>query len=297
MNRGVLYSLIAYTMWGLFPVYWKWLGGVPALEILSHRMAWSLVFVAALLIWKRSRLLSSLRREPRQAAIFLLTACLLSVNWGLYIWAVQTNQVVDASLGYFINPLVNVVLGVLFLHEHLRPSHWTAVGLAGLGVFYLALQTGGLPWIALVLAFSFAFYGLLRKTAPLNSLEGLAVETALLMPFALGFILYLESSGSGSFLHGGVWTALLLILAGPVTALPLLFFAAGARRIPYSQLAFILYLSPTLQFVLGAFLFHEPVSPEKLTGFGLVWLATALYIAVECRRARCRIAPAEASEA
>ncbi len=295
MKKGVIYSLIAYTMWGFFPVYWKWLGVVPALEILSHRMAWSLVFVALLLVLKKSRLFSALRRNPRQAAIFLATAAILSVNWGLYIWAVQNNRVVDASLGYFINPLVNVVFGVFFLDERFRPAHWAAVGLAAAGVLYLALQSGGLPWIALVLALSFSTYGLLRKIAPLNSLEGLAVETALLLPFALAYILFLESGGTGSFLHGGTWTTLLLILAGPVTALPLLFFAAGARRIPYSQLAFIQYLSPTLQFMLGAFLYREPLSAVKLTGFGMVWLATAVYIGVECRRTRCRPAAAAAS--
>ncbi len=294
MNKGVLYALIAYVMWGLFPVYWKVLGRVPALEILSHRMAWSLVFVVLLLFWKKSRLLTTLRRNPRSAAIFLATAAILSVNWGLYIWAVQTNRVVDASLGYFINPLVSVVLGVFFLGERLRPAHWMPVGLAAAGVAWLALLNGGLPWIALVLALTFATYGLLRKIAPLNSLEGLAVETALLLPFALGYILFLQNTGAGSFIHGGFWTTLLLILAGPVTALPLLFFAAGARRIPYSQMAFIQYLSPTLQFLLGAFLYHEPLSAVRLTGFGLVWLATGLYIAVECRRVRARPAPSAA---
>ena len=295
MKKGFLYSLVAYLMWGLFPVYWKWLGGVPALEILSHRMVWSLVFVVLLLMWKKSRLLSALRRHPRQAAIFLATPSTLSVNWRLYLWAVQTNRVVDASLGYFINPLVNVVFGVLFLGERLRPAHWAAVGLAAAGVLYLALQSGGLPWIALVLALSFATYGLLRKIAPLNSLEGLAVETALLLPLALGYLVSLEMHGAAAFGHAGLRTTVLLALAGPVTALPLLFFAAGARRIPYSQQAFIFYLSPTLQFLVGAFLFHEPVSAEKLTGFGLVWLATALYIAVECRRTRCRTAAVAAS--
>ncbi|HNW61202.1 MAG TPA: EamA family transporter RarD [bacterium] len=289
MKKGILYSLIALVMWGLFPVYWKWLGGVPALEILSHRMAWSLVFVVFLLLLKKSRLLTVLRRTPRHAAIFLLTASLLSVNWGLYIWAVQTNRVVDASLGYFINPLVSVVLGVVFLQERLRPAHWLAVGLAALGVLYLAVHQAGLPWIALALAFTFAFYGLLRKTAPLNSLEGLAVETALLLPLAAGYLLFLEMHGTAAFGHAGLRTTLLLAVAGPVTALPLLFFAAGVRRIPYSQLAFIQYLSPTLQFLLGAFVYHEPLSVVRLTGFSLVWLATGLYIAVECHRSRCRV--------
>jgi chloramphenicol-sensitive protein RarD len=293
MRRGVFYAIIAYLMWGLFPIYWKELGGVPALEILSHRMAWSLVFVILLLFWKKSRLVRTLRQNPNQAAIFIITACLLSLNWGLYIFAVQTNRVVDASLGYFINPLVNVVLGVIFLHERLKPAHWAAVGVAALGVLYLALQSSGLPWIALVLAFSFSFYGFLRKTAPLNSLEGLAVETALLLPLALSYIFYLEWHGFGAFGHGPAKTNLLLVLAGPITALPLLFFAAGARRIPYSQLSFIQYLSPTLQFLLGTCLYHEPLSSGKLTGFIMVWLATALYIAIECRRSRCRIPAAD----
>jgi len=293
MRKGAVYALIAFVMWGLFPVYWKGLGGVPALEILSHRMAWSLVFVVFLLLLKKSRLITALRRNPRHAAVFLLTASLLSVNWGLYIWAVQTNRVVDASLGYFINPLVNIVLGVVFLRERLRPVHWVAVGLAASGVLYLAAQQAGLPWIALALAFTFGVYGL-RKTAPLNSLEGLAVETALLLPLALGYLVFLEIHGTAAFGHAGLWTTLLLAMAGPVTALPLLFFAAGARRIPYSQLAFVQYLSPTLQFLLGALVYHEPLSVVRLTGFSLVWLATGLYIAVECRRTRCRVgAPAD----
>ncbi len=281
MNRGVLYALIAYVMWGLFPIYWKWLHPVPALEILCHRMAWSMLFVLILLFWKKTAIRTLLRREPQTLSIFLLTASLLSVNWGLYIWAVHTHRVVDASLGYFINPLVNVLLGVIILKEKLQPGHWLAVGLAAAGVLYLALQQAGLPWIALVLAFSFALYGLLRKTAPLNSLEGLAIETTLLLPLALAYLVTLERGGMGHFGHGAPQITLLLALAGPVTALPLLFFAAGARRIPYSQIGFLQYVAPTMQFLIGVFLFHEPFSKTRLTGFALVWMALAIYAGVE----------------
>ncbi|MBN2357338.1 EamA family transporter RarD [candidate division KSB1 bacterium] len=289
MNKGIFYAIIAYVMWGVFPIYWKWLDHVPALQVLSHRMAWSLVFVALLLLWKKSRLVRTIRRNPRQAAVFFLTACLLSVNWGLYIWAIQTDRVVDASLGYFINPLINVLLGTIFLRERLPLGHWVAVGLAVFGVLYLALQQAGLPWIALVLAFSFAFYGLLRKTAPLNSLEGLAVETTALLPLSLSYMVFLEVQGHGAFGHGDIITSLFLAFAGPVTALPLLFFAAGARRIPYSQLGFIQYLTPTLQFLIGVFMYLEPLSRDKLTGFAIVWLALALYTSVEWRRSRTRV--------
>ncbi len=286
MNRGVLYALVAYVMWGLFPIYWKWLHAVPALEILSHRMAWSMVFVFLLLIWKKKNIWPALRQQPRRMSVFLLTASLLSVNWGLYIWAVNSQRVVDASLGYFINPLVNVVLGVFIFKEHLRPGHWLAVGLAAAGVLYLALQQAGLPWIALVLAVSFSLYGLLRKMAPLNSLEGLAVETALLLPFALLFLISLELNGAGAFAHAAPPATLLLALAGPVTALPLLFFAAGARRIPFSQIGFLQYIAPTLQFLIGVLLFHEPLSATRLAGFSLVWLALLIYGSVEWGRSR-----------
>ncbi len=286
MKKGILYAIIAYVMWGLFPVYWKWLSAVAALEVLSHRMAWSLVFVGLLLWWRKASLLQNLRRHWRRSLIFIVTACVLSINWGLYIWAVQTNRVVDASLGYFINPLINVLLGMMLLQERLAPGHWIAVGLAFAGMLYLAVQQAGLPWIALVLAISFSVYGIMRKTAPLNSLEGLAVETAVLLPFALSYILWLERQGAGAFGHGECLTSLLLAFAGPVTALPLLFFAAGARRIPYSQLGFIQYIAPTLQFLLGVFLYHEPLSSVRLTGFTLVWLALAVYTAVEWNRSR-----------
>lgn len=288
MSKGVLYAVITYFLWGLFPIYWKVLGDVPALQILSHRLIWSLIFVLLLLWWTRSRLLHILLEFPLHARVFILTAILISLNWFTYLYAVKVNRIVDASLGYFVNPMVNVVLGVLVLKEKLKPGHWMAVGLALCGVVYLALQQSGLPWIAIVLAITFSLYGLLRKTAPLNSLEGLAVETLVISPVALGYLLFAEWSGVGVFGHSGWTLTLLLLAAGPVTALPLLLFAAGARLIPYSQMAFIQYLSPTMQFLIGALLYHEPLPAVKLAGFAMVWAATALYVVVEIHALRQR---------
>jgi chloramphenicol-sensitive protein RarD len=284
MNRGVLYALGAYALWGVFPVYFKAVQGVPPTEVLAHRVLWSLAFVAALLLaLRRWRWLPQLR-DGRLLASFAVSALLVSTNWLIYIWSVQAGHVVDASLGYFINPLVNVLIGALFLHERLRRAQWAAVGLAALGVAWLTWQAGQPPWIALALALTFALYGLLRKTAPLGALEGLALETALLGPLALAWLLWLGAHGSSVFAAAAAGDdavpghlVALLMLSGPITAVPLLLFAAGARRIPFATLGLLQYVGPTLQLLLGVYVYDEPFDALKLAGYAAIWIALAVF--------------------
>jgi chloramphenicol-sensitive protein RarD len=278
MNRGVLYAAGAYFLWGLFPLYFKLLQHVAATEVLAHRIVWSLVVVLALLAVKGAwSWIRPLGRQPRVLARFALSALLIALNWGLYIWAVTSGHVIDSSLGYFINPLVNVLFGAALLGERLRPVQWLAVGIAALGVAWLTWSAGKLPWIGLVLAFTFASYGLLRKTAPLGSLEGLALETALLFPVAAAWLGWLTWQHQAAYTSGDPLTLLLLVAAGPVTALPLLLFAAGARRIAFSTLGLLQYIGPTLQFAIGVWLFHEPFDAARALGFALIWTALAIF--------------------
>ena len=280
MNPGVAYALGAYTLWGLFPLYFKLLHQVPALQILAHRMVWSLLLVfLILLVLKRWAWMRLLREQPAVLARFTGSALLLACNWGTYIWAVNHDHVVEASLGYYINPLLNVALGTFILHERLRPAQWLAVGIAALGVGWMTTEVGHVPWIALVLAFSFAGYSLLRKTAPLGSLEGLAVETAVLFPLALAYLAWEGAQGANVFASSDWSLRWLLIAAGPVTTIPLLLFAAGARRIPFSLLGILQYLTPTVLLILGVWLYHEPFGANRAIGFGLVWAGIGLYLA------------------
>ncbi len=280
MKRGAVAAAGAYALWGLLPLYWKALQTVPPLETLAHRTVWSLVLVlllqAALGRWAWLRLV---RQRPRMLRTFVASTCLLGVNWLTYIWAVTSGHVVDSSLGYFINPLVTVLLGVIFLHERLRLWQGVAVGLAAASVLYLTLGLGSLPWIALVLAGTFGFYGLLRKTAPLGSLEGLTVETALLSLPALAYLLWLEAAGKGSFGHEGLAISALLVGTGVVTAVPLLLFAWAARNTTLATMGILHYIAPTLQLLLGLLVYHEPFSPARLLGFCGVWLALFIYSA------------------
>jgi chloramphenicol-sensitive protein RarD len=278
MNKGILAGIGAYTLWGLFPIYWKLLEEVPAIEILAHRMVWSMVFVAVLLTMQKDwQWLGEALHSRKTMLIYTLAAILLSVNWFTYIWAVNAGYVVEASLGYFINPLVNFLLGVIFFGEKLRAGQMTAVILAVLGVIYLTVSYGSLPWISLVLAFTFGMYGLIKKTAPLESMHGFSLETLVLFLPALGYLLYREAAGMGALVHQGGQVTLLLILAGPVTSIPLLMFGYSARRIPLSMLGFIQYIAPTLQFLLGVFIFYEPFPPARLVGFSIIWLALLVY--------------------
>lgn len=280
MQAGMLYAALAYVMWGIFPVYFKALQEVPADEILVHRMLWSLAFVLVVLAWRRQwSWIGKALRQPRVVAGFTASALILSSNWFIYIWAVNSGHVLDASLGYFINPLVNVTLGYVFLHERLRRGQWLAVALAACGVAWLTWQSGHPPWVALLLATSFGAYGLLRKTAALGPLEGLALETLLLFPLALGYLAVLTVSGHNSVTGAPLSSQWLLAAAGPITAIPLLLFAAGARRIPMSMLGLMQYISPTLQLLLGVWLYHEPFGGARLLGFVFIWAALLVYSA------------------
>lgn len=280
MNRGVAYAALAFLIWGLFPLYFKALHEVPPMQILAHRMVWSLLFLCAVLTVRRQwQWLPDVLRRPRVVGAFTLSALLLSANWFIYIWAVNNGHVIDASLGYFINPLVNVLLGLLVLKERLRPGQWAAIGVAATGVLWLTWQAGQLPWIALLLAATFGAYGLLRKTAALAALEGLSFETLLLFPLAAIYVGWLTLHGDNAFLNtpsdGTRW---LLAAAGPITAIPLLLFAAGARRIPLSVLGMLQYIGPTIQMLLGLTVFGETFSAERLAGFVIIWSALALYV-------------------
>ena len=282
MNPGVLYAALAYAAWGLFPIFFKQLGNVNAFEVVRHRMVWSLVFLLCVLaVLRRWAWLRELARQPRVLAAFGVSALLLSANWSVYVWAIQNAHVVDASLGYFILPLVNVAFGFAFLHERPRPVQWLAVVVAGAGVLWLTLQAGRLPWVALVLAATFGIYGLLRKIATLGALEGLTLETLLLAPFALGLLLWWAWHGQGAlvlgFGSGNAPTMGWLLLAGPLTAIPLLLFAAGARRIPMATLGILQYISPSLQMGLGVWLYGEAFDPARAIGFYLIWLALVVY--------------------
>ncbi|MCP4358833.1 MAG: EamA family transporter RarD [Chloroflexi bacterium] len=278
MNKGILYAVAAYTTWGLMPIYWKTLHGLPATEIMSHRIVWSLVFLALILtIRKHWRWLGTAVKNKRIMLTFLLSATALALNWGTYIWGVNHNHVVETSLGYFINPLVSVLLGVLFLRERLRHGQWVAIAIAAGGVLYLTALYGALPWISLTLAFSFGSYGLIRKTAPLGALEGLSLEMGLLFLPALGYLLYLDQSGGSAFAHAGWQTSLILAGSGVATAVPLLWFGLAARRIPLATIGILQYIAPSIQLLLGIFLYNEPFSPAQLVGFCLIWSALFIY--------------------
>lgn len=285
MNPGVAFALAAYVIWGLFPLYFKALEQVPSLQILAHRMVWSLLVVVLLLaVRRRWGWIRLLREQPAVVARFTLSALLLSSNWAIYIWAVNHGHVVDASLGYYINPLVNVALGALLLHERLRGLQWLALAIAAAGVSAMALEVGHLPWISLSLALTFGGYGLLRKTAPLGALEGLAVETAVLFPLALFYLYWLDVHGQNAFATAHASTRWLLAAAGPVTTVPLLLFAAGARRISMSLLGVLQYVTPSLQLALGVWLYREPFATVKIVGFALVWLGIAVFLLDGLRR-------------
>jgi chloramphenicol-sensitive protein RarD len=291
MNPGIVYATLAFVMWGLFPLYFHRIAAVPALEVILHRSAWSMLFVLGLLAaLGRFDWLRRLRSQPRQIGSFALSALLLSGNWLLYVYAVQSGQVVEASLGYFINPIVSVLLGVLVLHERLNRVQWTAVALAAAGVLWLTALGGRLPWIALLLAVSFGLYGLMRKTSSLGALEGLALETMLMAPLVVPLLSWWTLRGSGALAHGDVALNSWLIIGGPMTALPLLLFAAGARRLPLATVGLIQYVSPTIQLALGVWVFHEPFDRAKLLGFAFIWAALALYSADGWRRSRVAVA-------
>jgi chloramphenicol-sensitive protein RarD len=276
-RAGLLLGLGAYLMWGVLPLYFKAIGHVPATEVVAHRIVWSLVFLAGLAtMWKRWGGIRSAVANPKVLGTLALTACLIGTNWLIWIWAVFNGHVLEGSLGYYLNPLVNVLLGVVLLKEKLSRGQMFAVLLAGAGVAVLAAGAGGGLWISLSLAASFALYGFLRKVAPVDSIEGLLVETAILTPVALAWILYLYSAGE-SGLGTDATTNVLLILAGTITAVPLLLFTAAAKRLPYSTLGFLQYIAPSMQFLLAVLVFGERLTPAHVICFGAIWTALLIY--------------------
>ncbi|HYC54594.1 MAG TPA: EamA family transporter RarD [Candidatus Binatia bacterium] len=279
-SRGVWYAVGAYTAWGLLPVYWKMLRHVPAAQVISHRILWSCVLLAAMLAasrrWSRFRAAAFAPRTLRQYAA---AAGLIGINWSIFIWAVAAGFLVETSLGYYINPLISVLLGVVVLGERLRLAQWLPIALAAAGVGYLTFTHGSVPWIALVLATSFALYGLVKKTAPLGSLDGLALETGLLFLPALAVVAAGEAKGDGPLLGGGdALTGLMLLSAGAVTTAPLLMFASAAQRIPLFWIGILQYIAPTLQLALGTLVYGEPFHRDQLIGFAMVWAALLVFL-------------------
>jgi len=274
---GIGLAVGAYLIWGVLPVYWKALQSVPALQILSHRIVWSFAFLLALVLTRREWRPLREAARGRNLAVYGLAATLLSVNWLTYIWAVNAGRIVETSLGYFINPLVSGLLGVVFLHERLRRAQWLAVTLAAAGVAWLTWQHGALPWVALVLAGSFATYGFLKKTARLGALHGLTIETAMLWLPAVVYLAWQETRGQGRLGHADLSTNLLLVLTGLVTALPLLMFAAAARRIPLSMVGLLQYIAPTCGLIIGVAVYREPFDRVRLLGFLLIWSALGVF--------------------
>ena len=295
MNKGVLSGVAAYLIWGFFPIYLKSLQVVPALQIMLHRVVWAFIFVLllTLLRGKWSQIKDSLRK-PRVILTYTLTAVLLSFNWLVYIYGINSGQVVETSLGYFINPLLSVALGVIILRERLRPMQWLPVGLAGLGMLYLTLQYGSLPWIALALAFSFGTYGLIKKIAPLGAVDSLFMETGIIFLPALLYLLFSENQGGGAFGHFGWEITILLVFSGVVTAFPLLLFGRAARSIPLSLLGILQYIAPTVQFLLGIYLYQEPFTLTLLVGFAIIWIALLIFTLEGIFNHRKRIAPSPA---
>ncbi|MFB7782548.1 EamA family transporter RarD [Streptomyces vinaceus] len=297
-RTGLLYGFGAYGMWGLVPLFWPLLKPSGAIEILAHRMVWSLGVVGILLLaMRRWAWIRELLRQPRKLGLTALAASVISVNWGLYIWAVNNGAVVEASLGYFINPLVTIAIGVLVLGERLRRAQWAAVAIGVAAVLVLAVGYGRPPWISLVLAFSFATYGLIKKKLNMGGVESLAAETALLFLPALGYLLWLAAQGRSTFASEGLGHASLLAATGLVTAIPLVFFGAAAIRVPLSTLGLLQYLAPVFQFGLGVVYFHEAMPPERWAGFSLVWVALALLTWDALRTARRTRARLEAARA
>jgi len=279
MNKGILYAACAYLLWGFFPLFFKLIGIVPPLQILAHRFLWSFIFliILVLVLKQYSKLKASISK--RILISYFLAGVILAVNWGTYVYAVNSGHVLESSLGYFINPMVSVLLGVLFLKEQLRIGQWISVGLAGAGVLFLTIMFGAVPWIALVLALSFGLYGLIKKLSPLDSLPGLTLETGLLLLPAIIFLGLQEVNGDGSFGHTGWDIGLLLASSGVVTAIPLLLFSAGTKRINLTTIGILQYITPTIQFLLGTFVFKEPFNVLKLVGFVMIWIALIIFTA------------------
>lgn len=276
-SKGVIYGLAAYTMWGSFPLYFALFEGIPAWEVLIHRVIWSCLFLALVIaLLKRWPAVTAALKQPRKLGFVMGCAVFIALNWGVYIYAVETRHVLQASLGYFLTPLVNVAMGLLILGERISRLQMVAVALAAVAILYQFFLLGELPWITLVLAFSFGTYGLLRKKVELDGLSGLFVETLLLLPLGLLTLAWLSAQGVSHFTES-THSTLLLLSSGVVTAIPLLAFAGAARRLKLSTVGFLMYINPTIQFLIALYVFHEPLSTEKLISFVMIWVALAIY--------------------
>jgi len=293
LRRGYILGLSAYVIWGLFPMYFKAIQAVPSLEIIVHRAIWSALFGALLLlVWKHPGWLRELIDHPKRFAVLAFSGALIAANWLIYVWAVNNGRMLEASLGYYINPLVNVLLGMLILGERLRRLQWLAVALAAIGVGQQLWQVGSLPWVSLALALSFATYGLIRKQAPVAALPGLVVETWILLPLAIGWIVFHPDAMSSQPTFWTTSEALWLMAAGPVTLIPLVCFNAAARHLPFATLGFLQYVAPTLVLLLAVFMFDEHLDPAKLTSFLFIWVGLAVYSVDAWRTLRKRPATA-----
>jgi chloramphenicol-sensitive protein RarD len=290
-RRGLWLAAGAYIVWGVFPIYWHMLANVPALQLVGNRIVWSFVLMAGYLLvtrqWRAMRVLAADRHVLR---IYALAGILIAVNWLTYVWAITAGFIVESSLGYFINPLLNVVLGMIFFHERLRRGQWVAVAIATLGVLYLTIAYGSLPWIALVLAFSFGFYGVVKKRAPLNAAYGLSMETGILFLPALIYLVFCARTGTGAVFQSDPRTTLMLVGSGVVTAVPLLMFAGAVKRIPLSVVGIMQYIAPTLQFLIGVIVYQEPFTRTTAIGFSIVWVAVIIFAADGLRAGRVGVA-------
>lgn len=278
MNKGILSGIAAYAMWGFFPIYWKLLHDVPAVQLLGHRISWSfLLLVMYILVTSQWKDFRASAFKPNVLGIYAVAGVLLSLNWLIYVWGVNAGYIVETSLGYFINPLLSVLLGVFFLREKLRPMQWVPVVLATIGVIYLTITYGRLPWIALSLAVTFGLYGFVKKLSPLGSVFGLTLETGIVFPIALIYLSFVQVNGTGAFLHDGPMVDFLLIGGGIVTTIPLIMFATAAKQIPLNMIGVLQYFAPTIQFLIGVFLYKEPFDSTRFIGFGIVWLALIVF--------------------
>ena len=291
-GRGIAAASGAFVIWGVLPIYLKWLQSVPVLQVTAHRLVWGcLVALAWLGVRGELKNLWAALKDWRVLLRLFASASLITANWITYVWAVANDRVVDTSLGYFINPLLNVVLGVVLLSERLNRAQWSAVALAAIGVAYLTWSSGHPPWLSLALAFTFGLYGFVRKVIKVDALAGFGAETLLVLPVGIGYLIWCEMVGIGAFGHTSLTLNLLMIFGGPITAIPLVLFAFGARRIPYSTVGLLQYIGPTLQLLLGVFLYHEPFGGSRLIGFALIWSALAIYAIDGLWRSR-KVSPA-----